>query len=118
MRNAITKRLTAVFVAAAALSVSATASAQQHSYAVVTNPNVPAGDADVGGAVKINTHDLVGSCVQFVNHEFWYGVDAGKFSAAAANFVVNAAFSSVAEVEGPGHAQPLINMIVAMTGAC
>jgi hypothetical protein len=77
MIKAITKPLTVVFIAAA-LNVSATASAQFRAYAVIKNPLVPAGDADAGAAVKINTHLLLAACPQFVHHEFWYGVDPGR----------------------------------------
>jgi len=50
-----------------------------HSYGIVINSNVPAGDADVAGTVTINTNTLSagGSCSDFVNHEFWYGVVPG-----------------------------------------
>jgi hypothetical protein len=71
------KRLTVVCVAAAALSASATASAQ-HSYGVVINSAVPAGDADRGVAANIRTDTLVtANCSNFVDHEVWYGVVSG-----------------------------------------
>jgi hypothetical protein len=69
--------------------VSATASAQTHSYGVVINGNVPAGDADRGMAALIATTTLNNvDCSNHVSHEIWYGLVPG------AQFWVEVGFAS------------------------
>jgi hypothetical protein len=82
MRVLVIHKLSAVCVAAAALTASANASAQ-HYYGVLVNWNVGNGDADQGSAVTIDTDVLsTWDCPNFknfVNHEMWYDVVPGTY---------------------------------------
>lgn len=85
------KLLTMACIAGAALSASATASANR--YATIVNIGFPAGDADRGVAATIRTDTMNNvNCSNFVDHEMWYGVDT--------NFWVEVGFTSGAKQGG------------------
>jgi len=64
-------------VAVALLTAAADASAS-HYYAEVGNGSIPAGDADEGAQIDLETDTLVSACgSNFVDHEMWYGVVSG-----------------------------------------
>jgi hypothetical protein len=77
MRVPLVTPLSAVCVAAAALTASSNASA--HYYALVESANITNGDADDGDYILIQTNILHNTCNilthEFVNHELWYTTD-------------------------------------------
>lgn len=80
MRIATVTLLPAVCVAAAAMTVSANASAQQHYYAIMES-YVTGNDSYYGDSIEIDTEVLHSTCniltKNFVDHELWYGTDLG-----------------------------------------
>src|SRR5258708_7419456 len=74
MRVSVIHRLSVVSVAAAALTVSANASAQ-HPHAIVWRTHISGGLADQAGAVSMMMSHLESDCNNFVDHEMWYGVE-------------------------------------------